>query len=325
MKAFFLGFLLLLTALGRAHDSGMNGVRIVARDRDTLIAVSGHLSQLERIEGHRLSSEDLKASITRRLRITRDGATHTLTPTFTSADRVADQFAWQATTVAPADSLRVTAPLFPEESGAKTIISFFENGEERAGYVLAGQPSSWSFILLGLQHILTGYDHILFVVGLVLVGGRLRDTLATATAFTLAHSITLACAVLGWAKLSSNIVEPLIALSIVAVAIEGLGQSNKKRRLHAPVAFGFGLIHGFGFAGALQELSLSGPGLGWALGGFNLGVELGQVAVILLSVPLLTLAARNRRFTRQQFTTFGCFALGGIGTFWFVTRLMIPT
>lgn len=143
-----------------------------------------------------------------------------------------------------------------------------------------------AFFELGVEHILLGFDHILFVVALLLGGGSLRALVGIVTAFTIAHSITLALSVLGVVTLPPEIVEPVIALSIAYVALENMVPGRRVSRRWA-VAFLFGLVHGFGFAGILAELELPTQGLVVSLLSFNLGVEAGQALVIALLLPLL--------------------------------------
>jgi hypothetical protein len=143
-----------------------------------------------------------------------------------------------------------------------------------------------SYLGLGVEHILLGFDHLLFVVALILPGGRLLSLLAIVTAFTVAHSITLALSVLGLVTLPTQIVEPVIALSIAYVAFENLTMKSVVSRRWA-VSFLFGLVHGFGFAGALAEVGLPASGLAAALVGFNLGVEAGQALIIGVLLPLI--------------------------------------
>ena len=136
------------------------------------------------------------------------------------------------------------------------------------------------YIVMGFRHILPeGVDHILFILGLFLLGAKLRPLLAQVTAFTIAHSLTLGLAMFGLVRLPASVVEPIIALSIAFVAIENvLAKSVKPWRIL--VVFGFGLVHGLGFAGALQDLGLARRELLPALVGFNIGVELGQLTVV---------------------------------------------
>ena len=148
-------------------------------------------------------------------------------------------------------------------------------------------PSTFvSYLRLGVEHILLGFDHVLFVVALILRGGRLLSLIAIVTAFTVAHSITLALSVLGLVTLPAQIVEPVIALSIAYVAFENLTMKSVMSRRWA-VSFLFGLVHGFGFAGALAEVGLPASGLAAALIGFNLGVEVGQALIVGALLPVI--------------------------------------
>ena len=143
-----------------------------------------------------------------------------------------------------------------------------------------------SFFPLGIEHILTGYDHLLFLLALVLRGGRLKSLLAIVTAFTVAHSITLALAALNIVLLPNRLVEATIALSIAYVAAENLLLKRPVSHRWA-VSFLFGLMHGFGFSSVLRELGLPHDGLVWSLLGFNLGVETGQAVAVAIILPLL--------------------------------------
>lgn len=144
------------------------------------------------------------------------------------------------------------------------------------------------FFLLGVAHILTGYDHLLFLCGLLVVCRKRRTMVTIITCFTLAHSITLALAALGWVVISGRIIEPLIAGSIVFVGLENLWRHGEPEARWLLTA-GFGLIHGFGFAGALIESGLGAHGTPRLvpLLSFNLGVETGQLAVAAVFVPAL--------------------------------------
>jgi hydrogenase/urease accessory protein HupE len=171
---------------------------------------------------------------------------------------------------------------------------------------------------LGVEHILTGYDHLLFLFGVVAVGGRLRNLLLAITAFTLAHSITLALATLGvWAP-SPSVVEPAIALSIAYVGVENWFVRDASRRWL--LTFPFGLIHGFGFAGALKEIALPQAQVPLALLSFNLGVEAGQLSVLAGVLPLLYWLRRNDWFARQGVRSAST-AVALAGLIWFVQRV----
>lgn len=175
------------------------------------------------------------------------------------------------------------------------------------------------YFLLGIEHILFGYDHLVFLLGLVLVGGRWRALLLVITAFTLAHSITLGMAVLGvWAP-SPRIVEPLIALSVAYVGVENQFVKDAEKRWR--ITFPFGLVHGFGFAGALGEIQLPKADVPKALLGFNLGVEIGQLAVLAIVLPLI-MAARKRPWFEQKGVRYLSYVIAGLGIVWFVARVV---
>jgi hypothetical protein len=154
-----------------------------------------------------------------------------------------------------------------------------------------------SFVLLGVEHILGGWDHLLFLVGLLLRGGGLLSLAKIITAFTLAHTVTLALAVLDVVVLPARLVEAVIALSIAFVAAENLFLNPAASRRWV-VSFGFGLVHGFGFSSALKELGLPTQGLLLSLFGFNAGVELGQALVVAIAVPAL-MVIRHTRWERR--------------------------
>ena len=159
-----------------------------------------------------------------------------------------------------------------------------------AGTTSSAAAMAWSMLKVGIEHILTGADHLVFLLGLILVGGSLRSLVGVVSAFTVAHSLTLALAALSIFTPSPRLVEPAIALSIAYVGLENLFVTDASKRWR--ITFPFGLIHGFGFAGALREIALPRAQVPIALVSFNLGVELGQLAVLSLALPLV-LAARN--------------------------------
>ena len=171
------------------------------------------------------------------------------------------------------------------------------------------------FATLGVEHILLGIDHVLFLVALLLGARGLGSVVKLATAFTAAHSVTLALGALGWVQVPAEIVEPLIALSIAYVAADAITGGETRHRLG--VVFGFGLLHGLGFAGSLSwagDLDLM------ALATFNAGIELGQALIVLALFPALLLI---RRF-RWSSVAHGAAAVAaaGFGLLWFVERLM---
>jgi hydrogenase/urease accessory protein HupE len=184
-------------------------------------------------------------------------------------------------------------------------------------------PSSTSgsfgaFARMGVEHILTGYDHLLFLLGLVLIGGPIRSLIAAITAFTVAHSITLGVASLGVWSPSPHLVEPCIALSIAYVGVENWFVDDARGRWR--ITFPFGLVHGFGFAGALHEIALPRPAIPAALFAFNLGVELGQAALLAALFPLVYLARKQNVWSRVGMRA--CtMAIALVGVVWFISRV----
>jgi hypothetical protein len=180
-----------------------------------------------------------------------------------------------------------------------------------------------NFLILGVKHILTGYDHLLFLFGLLVVVRGLISSLSIITSFTVAHSITLAAATFNLAQIPSRIVEPLIAASIVFVGAENLlrGSVPKARQL---VTFGFGLIHGFGFASVLREMGIGAGAGGVALPllSFNVGVELGQIMVAAVALPIIWKLRTNPVFILRWVPA--CSAVVVLlGSFWLVERVWL--
>jgi hydrogenase/urease accessory protein HupE len=188
-----------------------------------------------------------------------------------------------------------------------------------------GTPAKTSafadFLLMGVKHIWTGYDHVLFLFGLLIVTRNFASSVKIITCFTLAHSLTLAVATLSLVRISSRLVEPLIAASIVYVGVENLlrGDDPKGRWL---LTFAFGLIHGFGFASVLRELGvgINGAGITVPLVSFNLGVELGQVVIAALVLPVIWKLRASPVFLRRWVPACSM-AVALLGTFWFVQRI----
>jgi hypothetical protein len=179
------------------------------------------------------------------------------------------------------------------------------------------------YTVLGIEHILLGIDHLLFVLGLMLIVRGPWMLLKTITAFTLAHSVTLALATLGVVDVPSAPVEASIALSIVFVAAEGLRGDRQGLALRQPwlVAFGFGLLHGFGFAGALSELGLPAAEVPMALLFFNVGVEIGQVAFVLLVLAIAYGLRRTRVLWPRWTAAVPGYAIGSLAMVWLIERV----
>jgi hypothetical protein len=224
-------------------------------------------------------------------------------------------------------------------------------GFERAAVLGPDQPirsfvlgrNAWAdtlreFVVQGIWHIWLGFDHILFLLALLLssVLARVRDegtraswagvprlrpalidVLKVVTGFTVAHSITLTLAVLGWVSLPTRLVESAIAATVLLAALNNLYPLMRERRWLA--AFGFGLIHGFGFAGALKDLGLPPGALGISLFGFNLGVEIGQLALVSVFLPV-AFALRSTTFYRRGVLRIGSAAIAILALIWLLER-----
>jgi hypothetical protein len=178
-----------------------------------------------------------------------------------------------------------------------------------------------SFFLLGVEHIWRGYDHLLFLFALLIVGARLGSCLLIISCFTLGHSLTLVAATLDWVHVPARYVEPFIALTIVYVGVENLWRQGAEPRQRWLLTLCFGLVHGFGFASVLRDLGV-GQGSGGILIpllGFNLGVEVGQILVAAAVLPLIWRLRKNEKFLRR-----GVPALSGAvataGLYWFLER-----
>lgn len=187
----------------------------------------------------------------------------------------------------------------------------------------AGPEVPWTttlahFIGEGIKHIFTGYDHVLFIVTLIFAVGTWRKLAVIVTSFTAAHSITLVLATLGVVTLPSKLVEPLIAASVLFVAVDAVLRPQASAR--AAVTFGFGLLHGFGLSSVLRDLGLAGRELVPALLGFNVGVEIGQIAIVAPLFPLVLLL-RRKETTYARARSILCASVAVIATFWIVLRV----
>jgi hydrogenase/urease accessory protein HupE len=180
-----------------------------------------------------------------------------------------------------------------------------------------------TFVPSGIQHILIGPDHILFLIGLLLLGGDWRVLVRIVTAFTIGHSITLSMAALGIVSPAARLIEPAIALSIVFVGADNLVRGHG-RDARAWIALVFGLVHGFGFANVLREFGLPREALGWSLLSFNLGVEIGQLAIVLVVATLLATIRRRSHAIGYRVAYAGSVVVIAAGSYWFVERVFFP-
>src|SRR5262245_6802285 len=179
------------------------------------------------------------------------------------------------------------------------------------------------FVPAGVHHILIGPDHLLFLVGLLLLGGSIRQLAMIVTGFTIAHSITLSLAALNIVTPPARIIEPAIALSIVYVGADNL-LIRGGRDVRAWIAFAFGFIHGFGFANVLREMDLPARALGWSLFSFNVGVEIGQLLVVVAVASAFTALRSRSEAAGRQLAVVGSIIVMVAGAFWFVQRVFFP-
>lgn len=211
------------------------------------------------------------------------------------------------------------------------VQSFRLTADEPSAQILA-EPDAWSvlgdYFVIGAEHIIFGWDHLLFVIALVLLVRVPWPVVKAATAFTIAHSVTLVATVLGYSGLPGRPVETLIALSIVFLAVEVAivlrdpDRQTLTRRYPWAVAFVFGLVHGFGFAGALADIGLPQTQLATALLAFNVGVEAAQLLVIALTLIALAALQRFPALPEARVLKVATYVIGTIGSFWMIERLL---
>ena len=240
------------------------------------------------------------------------------------------------TGVRPPVSLEVSGALFPYDPRHQTFVNVYEDSALRQQVILdAAHPSleyvsgstrgsieiARRFIVAGIHHILIGPDHLLFLFGLLLLGGSLRRLALVVTSFTLAHSVTLTVAAMRLFSPPARIVEPLIALSIVYVGVDNLMVRGGGRDVRTWIAFGFGLVHGFGFASVLREMELPARALRLSLLSFNVGVEIGQLLVVVPLASALVALRQRSEVAGRRLAVAGSLVVVLAGTFWFVQRV----
>jgi hydrogenase/urease accessory protein HupE len=259
----------------------------------------------------------------------------TWSPAVALPDRQAIQLRVRYDAGNPPPSLLVAARLFPYDPVHQTFVNVYEaeaivlqaildRHRERITFYPGTRQGTWAvvkrFAASGVHHILIGPDHLLFLVGLLLLGGTLRRLVLVVSAFTIAHSVTLSLAVLRVVTPPPWLVEPAIALSIVYVGADNLTVRGG-RDVRAWIAFAFGLIHGFGFANVLREMDLPPRALGWSLLSFNLGVEIGQLAVVIVVTSVLSAIRSKSPETGRRLALAGSVVVIAAGAFWFVQRV----
>lgn len=277
-------------------------------------------------------------------------------------DRQSLRLAFTASDARPGH-VGIHAYVFPYDPVHQTFINVYEDSalklqaildasHQDAAYYSGSTQGRWAvvrtFVISGIGHILIGPDHILFLIGLLLLGGSPSRLAVIVTSFTIGHSITLSLAALDIVSPPARFIEPLIALTIIVVGADNLLvlRSEKHSGLSAPsaalensapsaalgsatdlrpwLAVAFGLIHGFGFAYVLKEFGLPQAALGWSLFAFNLGVEIGQLLIVAVVAGLLVLISRRSRALAGRVALFGSIAVILAGAYWFVQRVFFP-
>jgi HupE/UreJ protein len=286
----------------------------------------------------------LAAILARRLHLRVDG--RELTVTLSGAEPVPDRqglrFALSTAGATAPGRVDVETTLFPYDGTHQTFINVYEGEALRHQAILDARHTtftyyagSWqgvgavlgTFVPAGAYHIAIGPDHLLFLVGLLLLGGSLKRLGLIVTAFTLGHTVTLSLAALGVFTPPGQVIEPLIALSIVLVGVDNLlvgDAAPGSRDLRPWMAGLFGLVHGFGFASVLREFGLPREALGWSLFGFNLGVELGQLGFVLPVAAALAGVRRRSALVGSRLAMVGSVVVALAGAYWFVQRVFFP-
>jgi hydrogenase/urease accessory protein HupE len=294
----------------------------------------------------RARADELLAVVAERLQIVADGERATLQwrPVEVLPERQSLRFAFTLARAARPAHIEIDANLFPYDPIHQTFINVYEAGLLERQAILSASDSRFehfagttqgrwavvrAFVVSGVEHILIGPDHLLFLLGLLLLGGSLWRLATIVTAFTLGHSVTLSMAALDLVRVSPALVEPAIALSIVVVGVDNLlvrrrsalDPQSTSFDLRPWLAVAFGLIHGFGFAAVLREVGLPPGALGWSLAAFNVGVELGQLAVVAVAVALLAAVRRYDVIWAERIVVVGSVGVIAAGLYWFAERV----
>ena len=281
----------------------------------------------------------LASMLAPRFLVTADG--RALQPNWTGLETIPDRQSLRLRMTYPISAapgtVTVTAHMFPYDPQHQTFVNVYEGealtqaildaGHDRFEYFAGSRQGAVAvikkFLPAGIHHILIGPDHLLFLVGLLLLGGTIRQLTVVVTSFTIAHSITLSLAALNLVSPPARIIEPAIALSIVYVGADNL-LVREGRDVRAWIAFAFGFIHGFGFANVLREMDLPARALGWSLFSFNIGVEIGQLMVVVVVASALAWLRDRSESAGRQLAFAGSIVVIAAGTFWFVQRVFFP-
>ena len=264
--------------------------------------------------------------------------TGTWSPAVALVDRQAIQLRVRYDAKRPPPAITVAARLFPYDPVHQTFVNVYERGAivlqailDRHREQITFYPGTRQgtravvkrFVASCVHHILIGPDHLLFLVGMLLLGGSLRRLVLVVSAFTVAHSITLSLAALNLVNPPARIIEPAIALSIVYVGADNL-MVRGGRDVRGWIALAFGFIHGFGFANVLRQMDLPARALGWSLFSFNLGVEIGQLLVVIAVASVLAAVRARSEMAGRRVAFAGSLVVIVAGAFWFIQRVFFP-
>ncbi len=264
-----------------------------------------------------------------------------LTPQWTGVTPLPSQnqlrFSYRIPNVTAA-ALSVRTDLFTYDRFHQTFVNVYLDSKLRQQWIFShGAPERTyyfgttagalevikTFVPAGVHHILIGPDHILFLCGLLLMGGSWKTLVKIVTAFTLGHSLTLSLAALNIFAPPASITEPAIALTIIVVGADNLMRGGG-RDLRALAALLFGLIHGFGFASVLKEFGLPREALAWSLFSFNVGVEIGQLIIVGIVATTLEFVRRQNPVIGRRVAVAGSYVVIAAGAFWFIQRVFFP-
>jgi hydrogenase/urease accessory protein HupE len=289
-----------------------------------------------------LSAQDaaIKSLLMSRLKLSAEG--RELTPVWMPPDILAERqsvrFHLRFNTGSAPGNVSVSTLMFPYDPMHQTFVNVYEADSLTSQTILDANHTTTEyfagtrqgvfavvrkFIPAGIHHILIGPDHLLFLVGLLLLGGSIRKLALVVTSFTVAHSITLSLAALNILTPPARFIEPAIALSIVYVGADNLLAQNG-RDVRAWIAFAFGFIHGFGFANVLREMELPRRALGWSLFSFNFGVEIGQLLVVVAVASAFAALRSRSEWARRRLVFAGSVVVIAAGSFWFIQRVFFP-
>ena len=356
MKRLVLAFVVAFVGLGSpaaAHPAPFSFVDVRVQPSVVRVSVVAHIfdvahdlgiAPIERLlDPAVLRDQDqaIRKLVADRLALTADGAPLTIGEWSAAeplAERQSLRLEGRVALPRPAGAITVSTVMFPYDPQHQTFINVYEGEDLASQAILDASRTGFEyfagtrqgvfavvkrFVPSGVHHILIGPDHLLFLVGLLLLGGSMRQLIAVVTAFTIAHSITLSLAALNIFTPPARVVEPAIALSIIYVGADNL-MVHGGRDVRAWIAFAFGLIHGFGFANVLREMDLPSRALGWSLFSFNVGVEIGQVFVVVAVASALAALRARSEAAGRRLAVAGSIVVIAAGAYWFIQRVFFP-